>query len=382
MRRSIVSVFLKYVVGLGILFWVAFRNWDVTQAGQQVGLSVILERPIHGWALAAGLAVGAVAVALTFVRWYVLVIAQGLPIAPWDVARLGLIGFFFNNFLPGAVSGDLVKAAFLAREQSRRTLAIATVVLDRVIGLAGLFWLVAIFGGGLFLAGSFTSVLENASARLTLQSILGASCGVMVGTIVVWIALGLFRAEWLDRLEVRLASIPKIGPTLTEMVRAVRVYRQKGRYVAVALGLSVVSHSLLVVVFYCGARVFNDADQLPPLLTHLVIVPIGTTIRSLIPLPGGMGGAELGFGKLYDLVGYPFSSGVLGSLGQLAIMWILGLVGFFAYQVIDFKRRRSIVGQAFQPAAGGSKISEVAEPGKSPAGGASDARGGHGSTVR
>ncbi|MEI7685620.1 MAG: lysylphosphatidylglycerol synthase transmembrane domain-containing protein [Planctomycetota bacterium] len=339
MLRSILIIFLKYVVGLGILSWVAYRNWDVTQDGQQVGLSIITQRPIDGWAFALGLAVCGAAVALTFTRWYILVRALDLPIQRRDVARLGLIGFFFNNFLPGAVSGDLVKAAFLAREQSRRTLAIATVVLDRIVGLAGLFWLVAIFGGGLYLAGDYEAILENPTARLTVRSILGIACLVVVGTIGGWIFLGLFRAAWLDRVEARLERIPKLGPMLAEMTRAVRIYRQKGTFVALALGLSMLSHFLLVVGFYCGARIFNPADNLPPITTHLVIVPIGTTIRSLIPLPGGVGGAEIGFGKLYELVGYPFSSGVLGSIGQLAIMWSLGVAGFVVYQIMDYRRR-------------------------------------------
>jgi len=338
--RSILIVFLKYFVGLGVLSWVAYRNWDVTLDGEQVGLSIILLRPLNGWAFACGLAACAAGVAITFFRWFVLVRAQDLPIAGRDVVRLGLIGFFFNNFLPGSVSGDLVKAAFLAREQSRRTLAIATVVLDRIIGLAGLFWLVMIFGGGLYFAGSFDSFLVNPTARLTVQSILAASSAVVATTIAVWVFLGLLSPAWLDRLEARLTRIPKIGPTIVEAVRAVRLYRQKGRFVALALGLSIVSHYVFVLGFYCGARIFNGPEQLPPLLTHLVIVPVGTTIRSLIPLPGGVGGAELGFGKLYELVGAPFSSGVLGSIGQLAIMWILGFAGFVAYQVMDLRRRR------------------------------------------
>jgi hypothetical protein len=52
-----------------------------------------------------------------------------------------------------------------------------------------------------------------------------------------------------------------------------------------------------------------------------------------------MGGAELGYGKLYQLVGFPFSSGVLASLGQLAMTWLLGVVAFVMYQAMDWRRR-------------------------------------------
>jgi uncharacterized protein (TIRG00374 family) len=330
-------ILLKYALGLGILAWVAYRNWDVEQGGQQVGLSVMLTRPIHIELLLLGLAVCATGVGVTFLRWYYLVIAQGLPIGPRDVIRLGLIGFFFNTFLPGSVGGDLVKAAFLIREQSRRTLAIATVAADRIIGLAGLFWLVALFGGTLFFSGSFDSLLADSTARVTMRSILALAATVTVGTVVFWAFLGLFSAAWLDRLEDRLERIPKIGPSLAELIRAARVYREKGRFVLLTLGLSIVSHFCFVLSFYCGARVFTDADQLPPLLAHLLIVPIGKTFRSMIPLPGGVGGAEVGYGKLYEWLGFPFASGVLGSLGELAFMLILGLVAFAVYQVMDWR---------------------------------------------
>jgi glycosyltransferase 2 family protein len=334
--RSTLVILLKYALGLGILAGVVFRNWDVKQEdGQQVGLSIMVERPIHGGLLAMGLGICVLGTAVTFVRWYYLVIAQGLPIGPRDVVRLGLLGFFFNTFLPGSVGGDLVKAAFLVREHSRRTLAVATVVADRVIGLAGLFWMVAILGGGLLASGSFDALLAEPSAKATLETILAFACAVVTGTIVVWVALGLFSARWLDRMQDRLETIPKIGHPLAELVRAVRVYREKGRFVALALGLSMIGHFCFVLSFYFGARVFNDADQLPPLLAHLLIVPIGMTIRSLIPLPGGIGGAEIGYGKLYEWVGFPFASGVLGSIGQLACMLILGMVGFIVYQIMD-----------------------------------------------
>jgi uncharacterized membrane protein YbhN (UPF0104 family) len=334
--RTALVVLLKYALGLGILAAVAYWNWDVEQDdGEQVGLSVVRDRPIHVGLLALGLAIGGLGVGLTFVRWYYLVIAQGLPIGPRDVLRLGLVGYFFSTFLPGSVGGDVVKAAFLIREQSRRTLAVATVAFDRIVGLAGLFWLVALLGGGLFFSGSFDPLLADPTARVTLQSILVFAGAIMLGTIVGWLLFGLVSAAWLDRLQERLERIAKVGHSLAEVVRAVRVYRKKGRYVVLALGLAIVGHFCFVLSFYYGAQLFNDADRLPPLLAHLVIVPVGMTIRSVIPLPGGIGGAEIGYGTLYEWVGFPFASGVLGSLGELAFKLILGLIAFVLYQAMD-----------------------------------------------
>lgn len=333
MSRSSVVILLKYAIGLAILSAIVATNWDVTQNGEQVGFSALLTRTIHPGFFALGLGLTAVGVAITFVRWYYLVIAQDLPITPRDVARLGFIGLFFNTFLPASVGGDLVKVAYIVREQSRRTVAVATVVMDRVIGLAGLFWLATIVGGTLYLAGVFDPLFTLPTAHTAAATILLLTSGVMAATIVAWVAIGLISSPWLDRFEARLEGFRKIGHSLAELVRAVRVYRRKGRTVALALGMSLVSHFCFVLAFYCGARVFQPADEMPLLLAHLMIVPVGMVARSLIPLPAGLGGSEYSFGKLYEWFGAPFIGGVFGSLvGQTGFQLILGLIGLIAYR--------------------------------------------------
>ena len=59
---------------------------------------------------------------------------------------LGFIGNVFNLVIPGAVGGDLIKAAYLVRMHVKKTQAIASMVIDRIIGLLGLFTLATIAG--------------------------------------------------------------------------------------------------------------------------------------------------------------------------------------------------------------------------------------------
>ena len=77
---------------------------------------------------------------LTFARWHQLVRAQGLTFSLRDAVRLGFIGNVFNLVIPGAVGGDVIKAAFLCRMQpDKKPQAVASMVLDRILGLLGLF---------------------------------------------------------------------------------------------------------------------------------------------------------------------------------------------------------------------------------------------------
>ncbi len=139
--KPLVTGLLKAALGVGLVAYLVVRSWREIVA-QQWGQ---LRWPM----LAAGFAVLLAATLLTFLRWYVLVRAQGLPFRLRDSLRLGFIGVFFNLLMPSAVGGDLVKAFLLAREQRRRTVAVATVLVDRLIGLVGLVLL-----GGLIVAAA------------------------------------------------------------------------------------------------------------------------------------------------------------------------------------------------------------------------------------
>ena len=62
-----------------------------------------------------------------------------LPFRLRDAFRLGFLAFLLNFVSVGAVGGDLFKAFFIARDQpGRRTEAVATVVVDRLVGFYAL----------------------------------------------------------------------------------------------------------------------------------------------------------------------------------------------------------------------------------------------------
>src|SRR5262249_54885324 len=116
---------------------------------------VVERQPIHVGFLAIAILLYASAVVTTFLRWFLLVRALDLPLSLRNAMRYGLIGLFFSSFLPGSVGGDIIKGAVLARGQSRRTAAFATVLMDRGIALWALVWFVAALGSIFWLAGLF-----------------------------------------------------------------------------------------------------------------------------------------------------------------------------------------------------------------------------------
>jgi uncharacterized protein (TIRG00374 family) len=290
---------------------------------------VVQGQPVNGHFFAIAFLIFCCAMVLTLVRWYVLVRAVGLPFRVRDALRLGMVGFFFNTFMPGSVGGDIIKAAALAVNQSRRTVAVATVIMDRVIALWALFAFVAC-SGGIFWA---TGLLGEGQARQTAERILLLAVAIVAVSVVTWVLMGFLPEKRAEIFAGRLERLPKVGTSAAEFWRAVWMYRCRQASVALVLLMAWVSHTGFVLAFYCSANVLwsPELGPIPTLTQHFVLVPIGLVMQALIPLPGGAGAGEWGFGALYVLFGAAEANGVLGSLVQRTINWTIGLVGFGVY---------------------------------------------------
>jgi glycosyltransferase 2 family protein len=328
-RRSLLVNLLKYGLGLGLLAFVVAYNWSPNDKN---GLAaawqkyVIERQPLNYLPLLVAACICVPAVLLTYVRWYFLVRAQDLPFTLRSAVRLGLIGSALNTLLPGSIGGDVVKATCIAREQSRRTVAVATVLIDRAVGLWGLIWLVALLGGGFWAMGR----LQGGSERILHTIVLGAT-GLVAATVLAWVLLGILPQHRADRFARRLEGIPRIGHSATEFWRAICVYRCKGWSIALALGLSLVGHVGFVFMFYFAAQTVGTRQDIPTVAEHFLTIPIGMTIEAGVPTPGGIGFGEGAYGTLYEFMGKPAVYGSLGCFFKRIIYWCIALIGYLVY---------------------------------------------------
>jgi uncharacterized protein (TIRG00374 family) len=320
---------------------------------------VVEGKPIHWGYLGLAAFILTLSVLLTFLRWYYLVRAQDLPFRGTDALRLGIIGFFFNNFMPGSVGGDAIKAVFLAREQKhRRTVAVATVVMDRAIALWALVWFAAVCGLLFWACG----LLEGQGASQS-RFIIKVATGIVVVSLAGWLALGLLPPHRAERFAVRLSRLPKVGHSVGELWRAVWMYRCRQRSVAMTMLISWIGHVGFVLSFYFSALVLLDdhdpMQRIPSLAQHFLIVPIGLVINALPVSIGGAGFAEYGFGELYRWLGASMVCGVLGMLVYRAIQWVLSFIGYLFYLRL---RRTLQVAVEPAPESNGSLAGELARP--------------------
>ena len=336
-KRTLWNV-LKYLLAFGLLGYVFYANWDPPSGRglKDVWQAHVVEhQPIDTTSLAIALIVYTAGVLVTICRWHILVRAQGLPSAFTSTLRIGLLGYFFSTFLPGSVGGDLVKVAAVVREQSRRTAAVATVLMDRVIGLWSMISSVALLGAIFWLGGTLAELSES-SAHAS-KVIITAAASIVVLSLAGWILMGVFVNRGAEHVTHKLRRIPKIGGLAAELWRVVCMFRNRQGSVALAVAMSWTSTTCFVLAFYCSALALWDHlpnNPLPTLAEHFLLVPLGSLVGAIPLFPGGAGISEAGFGGLYSIFGSASSNGVLASLVNRFVSWISGAMAYVAAQCI------------------------------------------------
>jgi hypothetical protein len=205
-HAALLKLLLKYGLGFALLGYVIIDNW--TALG-----NVFRETTFHTAPLMMATLIAAVGLMITFLRWHLLVCAVGLPFSRYNAIRLGLVGYYFNTFLPGSIGGDIIKAFAIAREQSRRTVAVATVLIDRIIGLWALVWFVAIIGS------VFWILDDPILANETLKAIILSTIVFCLVSLAIWFAIGFLPDQRATRFADRLENTKSIGASLAAIWR-------------------------------------------------------------------------------------------------------------------------------------------------------------------
>lgn len=111
------------------------------------------------------------ACAAASVRLKLLIGAQDIVATFKETLPLTFIGYFFNNFLPTAIGGDVVKAYYLSHKTENKIGSYASVFVDRLIGLITMILMA--FTALLFVKeGTVDNTIKHIVYTITLCSIL------------------------------------------------------------------------------------------------------------------------------------------------------------------------------------------------------------------
>src|SRR5258708_2374654 len=126
-----------------------------------------------------GLVVWMIALVVVSFRWKILidVITPGTSLI--SLLVFNFVGIFYSQFLPGSVTGDIVKGFYLARTQAAKVGIISSVLIDRFIGIGvnGLIGLIALMSNDVILRAL------NVSRTTAALLIVVIAFGIVIGYI-------------------------------------------------------------------------------------------------------------------------------------------------------------------------------------------------------
>jgi glycosyltransferase 2 family protein len=127
---------------LGTLFSLSLLLYLIFSQGWDTFLQVL--RQIPPWYFLIALAFGVGSRLAVTLRWYILLRAADAPFRFRTCLRLTFSGLFSSNFLPSTVGGDLVRLAGAIQYRLDAALSAASLVVDRLVGMAGMAFLLPI----------------------------------------------------------------------------------------------------------------------------------------------------------------------------------------------------------------------------------------------
>lgn len=219
-------------------------------------------------------------------RWWLLLRTQSIFIDFWMAVRLHFLGFFYNNFTPGSVGGDLVRAWYITRHTDKKFVAALSVFVDRSIGLMSML-VIAVFSYSIFLRGKIDISLSGrgdgfikgiAEHRRIILWLIAAGCVVFGGMSLHTSARAILR-------RVRISLWEYSTKIIKKLTDAAIIYCNKPMTIFMVLGLTVFQQIIVIMSFWVlGVNMGIEAG----VKYYCVIFPL-TWVSGALPVSiGGM----------------------------------------------------------------------------------------------
>ncbi len=265
MKRHLYTA-LRVVISLSLL---GLLVWLMRDSLERVLSSLRHASPLWVWS-AFLLHVGIIMALLSW-RMQIVYEAAGISFPYRTALGLTFIGYFFNNFFPTSMGGDLVKAYYGGKMSRKNTESFSAVIIDRVFGLYSIFLL------GSLAAAFWFQRIENPLVALMLWVILA------VFTLIVVFLPSLLR------LFLNLTQGWKGASWLKENMHifldAAQYYSREKRFTIKVLGLAVLTKILSVItVFFLVLSIGRHI----PLTVLFWVVPLAFAV-TLLPSLNGLG---------------------------------------------------------------------------------------------
>ncbi len=330
-RKTALGIAWRSLVAAALITFIAL-HLDLTRVG------AALQHIAPGFAVAA-MAVMLLVGLITAAKWYILLRALRLRVPVGEVVRLTYIAVAWNLALPGGESGNLVKAALLARQQPGSAGAVwASMLIDQLsLSVAQL------------LVGVMTLLLA-AHPPAHLDAWLGTAGVILAGVLLVYALFLLpIRAQQVDEAVARVSrrlAIPQRwrraplpsrdgeapgeepGEWLAPLWRGLTRYRGHIGSLMAAVGLAMTYYGTIFLAYWLAARGLGITLDYPDIAWILALAGIA----ALLPITvAGVGVREGIIVYFLKERGIAPETALAFSLAVLALQVVLGTPGILAH---------------------------------------------------
>jgi uncharacterized protein (TIRG00374 family) len=273
-KKTLVFCFkLTIILGIfGFLFWKASQATDAN--GKNV-FELLWEQPKRWELLGAAFFVQLFAVSVTIWRWRCLVQTLGLELSVKNAFRLGFLGLMLNLAPMGIVGGDLIKSYLIAKKNpDYMSQAVASVIVDRIVGL-----LVMFLCGAVFVCITGFAFRQEVFAR-TLSQL------VFILTITGYVCVGIVFLPFFSKghTERLLAKIPFCGKVLGKLAKSFLLYRNHKICLLQTFAMTFLVHIPFGFSLYLIAE--GLFGSVPNVIDHIMLYNV-VNLTAMIPLAAG-----------------------------------------------------------------------------------------------
>jgi uncharacterized protein (TIRG00374 family) len=300
------KTFFKAIISLALLGYLVYLAEP----------NKILEVLSHIWYdggivyLLLALLIFVVALWVFALRWQILVSGYGLKIPTYHLFNYYLIGLFFNNFLPTAIGGDVLRIYNLIRESGERTIGFASVMTERLSGIASTLILTIT---------SIFILFKDFDSQVLLYLAF-----IMLAAIVIFFIL-VFNHRFLE-LFTKLVSpikILRLGERMLKFLDALRFYQDDKIIYFKILLISLFAQILIIIKIYLLSLSLKIDVPFPYLV---MVVPI-VFLVTMLPSINGIGFREGGYVVLLAKIGITKAAALSLSFVSIALPMFVSLWG-------------------------------------------------------
>ncbi len=253
---------------------------------------------------------------------------EGVPIKLRETSNLTFVGYFFNNFLPTSVGGDIVKAICASKVTRQPVKSLTAVLMDRIFGLSTFIVIPSIC---LFF---IMDRINNPTVPILVYSFLG------LALICFLLLFNRSLARRFGFIETLLGYL-RLADKARKIYDGLHKFKSHKAVAVEAIFLSVLGQSISIVVLFMLALSLGSNAHV---VYFFILIPV-VHLVSMAPSLGGLGIRENAY--IYFLSPYigRENAAALGILwlGLLLMLSVIGAIIYLVRQDYHFSWKDAVV---------------------------------------